>query len=388
MATNLLKLTSRAATGDNKGGFGRKPGGKVPDTVVANRNGKGGFPALNPAARLALIFAVPAVMLAALALPALLGSSTPTANEATPVAAQMTFDDAAPATPTPMVDAGAGNASTLNVPASTDTGTGSAASSSSTSNAATPSAVPNGRTTYTVQTGDRLEVIARKVYGKEHSLKWKDIAKANGITDPSRLQVGQELIIPQVDGVTPVAANPSSPSPAGSSAGSPVPTPAQPLIGNLGGGSTAPVDPAAAVETERVSKLVVPETTHQLQAGDNPYRLATRYYNDVSEHGRIRAANENVDWMHITPGQTIRIPALTREVDEPVSGSGGVTGFSGFTAPRPTIGGDYTVKPGDTLSKISREQFGDERHVPAIKALNGLSSDAIFVGQVLRLPTR
>ncbi len=45
---------------------------------------------------------------------------------------------------------------------------------------------------YTVQTGDSLAVIAKK-----NNAKQQDIINANKISDPSRIQVGQTLFIPQ-----------------------------------------------------------------------------------------------------------------------------------------------------------------------------------------------
>ena len=43
----------------------------------------------------------------------------------------------------------------------------------------------------------------------------------------------------------------------------------------------------------------------------------------------------------------------------------------------------YTVQPGDSLWRIAR-RFGTT--VEAIKQANGLTSDTILVGQVLRIP--
>jgi len=45
--------------------------------------------------------------------------------------------------------------------------------------------------TYTVEAGDTLYAL-----GLKFKIDWKKIAEANGITDQTALQVGQELIIP------------------------------------------------------------------------------------------------------------------------------------------------------------------------------------------------
>ncbi len=53
---------------------------------------------------------------------------------------------------------------------------------------------------YTVKTGDTLGSIAKKFY--KDPLKYKDIAKANNISNPDLISVGQVLLIPEVTGQT------------------------------------------------------------------------------------------------------------------------------------------------------------------------------------------
>lgn len=48
--------------------------------------------------------------------------------------------------------------------------------------------------------------------------------------------------------------------------------------------------------------------------------------------------------------------------------------------------GTYTVKQGDSLWKIAEEQLGDGSRYGEIKTANGLTSDTIHTGQVLRIP--
>jgi nucleoid-associated protein YgaU len=57
-----------------------------------------------------------------------------------------------------------------------------------------PKATPR---TYVVVAGDTLSAIAKQFYGDAN--RWKDILEANKNTvkDPSTIQVGQELIIPE-----------------------------------------------------------------------------------------------------------------------------------------------------------------------------------------------
>jgi nucleoid-associated protein YgaU len=45
-----------------------------------------------------------------------------------------------------------------------------------------------------VQAGDTLSKISKYFYGNAN--KYMDIAKANGLSDPNEIQVGQQLTIP------------------------------------------------------------------------------------------------------------------------------------------------------------------------------------------------
>ena len=54
--------------------------------------------------------------------------------------------------------------------------------------------VSPGQQVYTVQAGDNLSKISKYFYGNAN--KYMDIAKANGLADPNKIQVGQQLKIP------------------------------------------------------------------------------------------------------------------------------------------------------------------------------------------------
>lgn len=58
-----------------------------------------------------------------------------------------------------------------------------------------------GLQSYRVQPGDTLWLIARRFYGDPSLYRW--LADANGIADPHRLMVGQELVLPPRDGAPP-----------------------------------------------------------------------------------------------------------------------------------------------------------------------------------------
>lgn len=55
--------------------------------------------------------------------------------------------------------------------------------------------------------------------------------------------------------------------------------------------------------------------------------------------------------------------------------------------PTTTNNATYTVKNGDTLWGIASKQLGNGKRYTEIKTLNGMTSDVVYTGQVLKLPT-
>lgn len=80
-------------------------------------------------------------------------------------------------------------------------------------------------TTYTVQAGDTLARIARKVYGDQY--KYPLIQSANKLDESGKIWVGQVLLIPHLAGRPPVAPSPQ-PAPSPPPPVSPPPAPAPP----------------------------------------------------------------------------------------------------------------------------------------------------------------
>ena len=87
-------------------------------------------------------------------------------------------------------------------------------------------------------------------------------------------------------------------------------------------------------------------------------------------------------WQYTSSGRVAGIPA---NVDLNYLGSD--TGE--ITPPQPPVTGNntYTVKAGDTLWDIAQSQLGNGSRYKEIMTLNGLTSDVIQPGQVLKLPT-
>jgi len=118
--------------------------------------------------------------------------------------------------------------------------------------------------------------------------------------------------------------------------------------------------------------------TYTVQRGDNLFRIALRFGTTVAT---IQQAN-GLTSTTIRVGQVLKIPGAGGAA--PTATKPAATQAPGATATTaPSTTGTYTVRAGDTLFRIAI-RFGTT--VAALKSANGLTSDIIFVGQVLRLP--
>ncbi len=95
-----------------------------------------------------------------------------------------------------------------------------------------------------------------------------------------------------------------------------------------------------------------------VRAGDSLWLIAQRFQTTVDVIKQLNGLTSNL----LNVGQVLKIPSVQSA---------------------PYI--EYTVRPGDTLWLLSRRY---DTTVDAIKQLNGLSSDMLSIGQVLRIPAR
>lgn len=139
-----------------------------------------------------------------------------------------------------------------------------------------------------------------------------------------------------------------------------------------------------------------------LQPGETISSLSRRYGVPASE---IMRANGITDATRVTPGQQLVIPGYSRGGTPAPAQVAGAPAASQVAVADPALAqrsldeqaqlltqapataasgqsGSYTVKSGDTLSKISRETGVP---VATLRQANGLSGDAIRIGQTLNL---
>ncbi len=108
---------------------------------------------------------------------------------------------------------------------------------------------------------------------------------------------------------------------------------------------------------------------HVVTKGDNFSTISKKYSVGVSS---IAKANPGVDSSRLKIGQKLSIPAVDSTTPKTVKGSGSATAADA-----------YVVKSGDTLGRIAREH---KTTVKSLREANHLKTDAIKVGQKLKLP--
>lgn len=188
--------------------------------------------------------------------------------------------------------------------------------------------------THTVQSGENLFRIALR-YGVDMN----ELAAANGITDPTRIFVGQELLIPGL----------------------------------------SEADSGDVIENPLVAAAPV---VHTVQRGEYVTQIARLYNVSVAQ---ILSANNITDPDTIYPGQELQIWTDTiSETQQPVETAAPVADEVVETAPSTQESVTHTVAPGEYLSLIARN-YG----VPwtTIAEANGIADpNHVYAGMQLTIP--
>ncbi|MBW4438447.1 MAG: LysM peptidoglycan-binding domain-containing protein [Pleurocapsa minor GSE-CHR-MK-17-07R] len=192
-------------------------------------------------------------------------------------------------------------------------------------------------TIYIVRTGDTLYRIALRF-----GVSLNAIAAANNIVNPSRIFVGQSLVIPLPGSVLP---QPGGQPPAPTSV--PLPTTVPQATGQPGTPNPGVVG-----------------ISHRVSAGETLFRIALRYGVPLRD---VALANGIANPSLIYPGQVLLIP------------TGGVPPASGGTTQR-----THVVRYGDTLFRIAQLYNASLTGIAA--ANNIVNINLISIGQVLIIP--
>lgn len=114
--------------------------------------------------------------------------------------------------------------------------------------------------------------------------------------------------------------------------------------------------------------------TYIVQPNDTLYSIAVRHGSSVFALKKINGLVDD----HIYVGQVLNLSGNTTAPAVPTPAPAPVV-----PAPAPSsASGTYVVQPGDTLFRIA---LGHNTTVAALKALNGLTSDHIYAGQILKI---
>jgi LysM repeat protein len=103
--------------------------------------------------------------------------------------------------------------------------------------------------------------------------------------------------------------------------------------------------------------------------GDTLYRVRKSWADKASQKGAFKVLDNAKRCADQNAGYSV--------FDE-----GGKVVYTGSAAAYST----YTVKKGDSLWAIAARELGSGNRYPEIKKLNGLTSDVIYAGQVLKIP--
>ncbi|MBA3697287.1 MAG: LysM peptidoglycan-binding domain-containing protein [Planctomycetes bacterium] len=153
----------------------------------------------------------------------------------------------------------------------------------------------------------------------------------------------------------PPGGNPTSPG------SNPFPPPLQPFT---------PVEPPPALPTVSVAK------THVVGSGETLGEISAKYYGTAKNWKKIAEANK-VDPNDLKVGQKLTIPAADPVVavnqTSPDLASGERT---------------YTVQKNDSYYSIAKKELGSAARWKELEKLNGISSEDLRVGKVIKLPAK
>lgn len=206
---------------------------------------------------------------------------------------------------------------------------------------------PSFGNTYTVQNGDSLWKIANKYNTTINALK-----SANNLTNDN-LQVGQVLTIPNGGSTsTYTVKNGDSLWKIANQFGITVSE-----LKNANGltGDNLQIGQILKIPTGK-DQVITTDNTYTVKSGDSLWSIARKYNTTVDTLRTLNNLTNDI----LKAGQVLKVPSSE----------------SGMTR-------SYTVKEGDSLWKIAN-QFGIT--VSELKELNGLQSNDLKVGEILRIP--
>jgi LysM repeat protein len=142
---------------------------------------------------------------------------------------------------------------------------------------------------------------------------------------------------------------------------------------------SAPTNLAAPLGLAETAAPTGETKTYTVVQNDSFYKIAKAQGISISA---LSKANPNVDSRKLKVGQTLQIPAAVAKTESVAANASG-TGLASEPAAKPAATKTYTVKAGDTLTKVARI---NGVKVKALRDANKLKTDQIHVGQKLKIP--
>lgn len=200
---------------------------------------------------------------------------------------------------------------------------------------------------YKVQSGDSLTNLA-----SQYNISIADLAKANNLSVTSNLLIGQTITIPG-------SGSESTSSTASSS--------------NTSANTTRTSSSSSSSKANYTG-------TYKVKAGDGLINLAREYGVSTAE---LAEANNISPTAGLFVGQTLKVPN-TKASSSSSSSTSSSSSSSSSSVPAVTTSGNYTVKSGDSLTRLAN-QYG--MSVSQLASTNGLKSNAqLQVGQKITIP--
>jgi LysM repeat protein len=151
--------------------------------------------------------------------------------------------------------------------------------------------------------------------------------------------------------------------------------------------AATPVNPFAAAPTNQLDSAPKPDEPAAAGGAAKEYKVAKgdMFYTIAKAHGisisALKAANPTVDPKKLKVGVTLQIPASSGTATAATGAKNGTDAGATSSSDAKT----YTVKAGDTLTKIAKANGAS---VKEVRSLNGLKTDRLHVGQKLKIPAK
>jgi nucleoid-associated protein YgaU len=163
--------------------------------------------------------------------------------------------------------------------------------------------------------------------------------------------------------------------------------------------AAAPTPPAVMLRPEPVASdaqagVIAPTFTEDvIRSGDTFATIAQRHYGDSGKADVIARANPLMSAANLREGRVVRVPRDPSNVQglPVVKTAAGEVKPAPVQESKPVATQEYTVQKGDSLAKIARRVYGEERMADMIFQANRdvLTDPAkIRVGQKLKIPAK